>query len=34
MDYKIVYENWLSNPKLNKDAFSELNAISGDEKGD
>lgn len=32
MDYKIVYENWLSNPKLNKDAFSELNAISGDEK--
>ena len=27
MDYKVAYNNWLSNPKLNAEAFEELSSI-------
>ncbi len=32
MDYKVAYNNWLSNPKLNAEAFEELSSIKDDEK--
>ena len=32
MDYKVAYNNWLSNPKLNADAFAELSAIKDNDK--
>ena len=27
MDYKVAYNNWLSNPKINAEAFQELSLI-------
>ena len=32
MDYKVAYNNWLSNPKLNAEAFEELSSIKDNEK--
>ena len=32
MDYKVAYNNWLSNPKINAEAFEELSLIKDDEK--
>ena len=32
MDYKVAYNNWLSNPKINAEAFQELSSIKDDEK--
>ena len=32
MDYKVAYDNWLSNPKINAEAFEELSLIKDDEK--
>ncbi|MBO5926226.1 MAG: phospho-sugar mutase [Clostridia bacterium] len=32
MDYKVAYNNWLSNPKLNAEAIEELTAIKDNEK--
>ena len=32
MDYRLVYENWISNPALSAEELSELNAISDNEK--
>lgn len=32
MDYKVAYNNWLSNPSLSAEAFEELNLIKNNEK--
>ena len=32
MDYKSVYQSWISNPALNAEGKAELTAVSGDEK--
>ncbi len=32
MDYKVAYNNWLSNPKINAEAFEELSLIKDNEK--
>ena len=32
MNYKVLYNNWLSEPKLNAEAYEELTAIKNDEK--
>ena len=32
MDYKVLYNNWLSNPKLNGEAFEELSLIKDNDK--
>ena len=32
MDYKVLYENWLTNPKLSASGVSELKAIEDNEK--
>ncbi len=32
MDYKVAYNNWLSNPKLNAEAIEELTSIQDNEK--
>ena len=32
MDYKKVYEDWLSNPYFDEDTKAELKGIAGDEK--
>ncbi len=32
MDYKVAYNNWLSNPKLNAEAIEELTSIKDNEK--
>ena len=33
MDYKVAYNNWLSNPKLNAEGIEELTSIKDNEKG-
>ncbi len=32
MDYKVIYDNWVSNPLLSTEAYNELIAIKDDEK--
>lgn len=32
MDYQVAYNNWLTNPQLNAEAFEELNSIKDNEK--
>lgn len=32
MDYKVAFNNWLSNPKINAEAYEELTQIASDEK--
>ncbi len=31
MDYKVVYHNWLDNPKINAEGYQELHLIKGNE---
>ena len=32
MNYKVEYNNWLTEPKINAEAYEELSAISENEK--
>ena len=32
MNYKVLYNNWLTEPKLNAEAYEELSAIKDNEK--